>query len=87
MSEQTHILWRSIPGKEYLMFTKEGDISIGYKDDGCRSISIKLAEAAPALLEACKEAASHLDGCSHGYPDELWEQLEEAIANAEGGDE
>lgn len=47
---------------------------------------LQLAAAAPELLEACKAALDHLDGCSHGYPDELWDQLETAITKAEGGE-
>lgn len=39
-----------------------------------------LREQRDALLAACKSLFDHLDGCSHGYSDELWDQAEAAIA-------
>ena len=45
----THILWRAIPGKSYASIVSAGHPSIGYHDDGCRSISIELAEKASEL--------------------------------------
>lgn len=45
----THILWRNIPGKSYVYLAPADHPSIGYHDDGCRSVSIELAELSAEL--------------------------------------
>lgn len=55
--------------------------SIWRKEDA--EFIVRACNSHDALLKACKKALDHLDGCSHGYPDELWETLKNAIEQAE----
>lgn len=36
--------------------------------------------AVARLLAVARRGYNHLDGCSHGYPDELWDEYEAVLA-------
>lgn len=43
-----------------------------------------LLSAAMDLYAVCEKLCDHLDGCSHGYPDELWDEAQAALSKARG---
>jgi len=76
-----YLLWRTTPGKKYVDLVEEGNPSIGYHDDGCRSCRVDLAENAEQLADCLTDIARDLsrivggvlpDGDHVSVPVSLW---------------
>lgn len=55
----------------------------GYRRERADLI-VRAVNSHEELLDVIKQLKNHLDGCSHGYPDSLWDDAEKVIAKAEG---